>query len=102
MQAVGFMGAEFGNFNVWFPNSSIEPAAASGTGYYPADRQQVAVGNADLQFAGSSCEFADLGRSNLWRPMVVDRIGGSKWVQALPIGQRPVTNLRRSPQIRRN
>ena len=35
-QAVGFMGAEFGNSDLWFPNSSIEPAAASGTGYYPA------------------------------------------------------------------
>ena len=26
----------------------------------------------------------DLGRSNLWRPMVVDRTGGSQWVQAQP------------------
>ena len=29
---------------------------------------------------------ADLGRSNLWRPMVVTRTGGSKWQSALPTG----------------
>ena len=34
------------------------------------------------------CGFADLGRSNLWRPMVVDRTGGSRWVQAQPAGSR--------------
>ena len=28
--------------------------------------------------------FGDLGRSGLWRPTVVARIGGSKWVQAQP------------------
>ena len=28
--------AEFGNSNLWFPNSSLEPAAASGTGHCPA------------------------------------------------------------------
>ena len=28
-------GAEFGNSNVWFPNSSIECAAASGAGHCP-------------------------------------------------------------------
>ena len=28
--------AEFGNSNLWFPNSSPEPAAASGTGHCPA------------------------------------------------------------------
>ena len=28
--------AEFGNSNLWFPNSSIEPAAASGSGHCPA------------------------------------------------------------------
>ena len=50
----------------------------------PGRRQQMAVGNADLQFAGSSCEFADLGRSNLWRPMVVDRTRGSNRQSALP------------------
>ena len=31
-----------------------------------------------------SCGLADLGRSNLWRPMVVARIGGSRCVQAQP------------------
>ena len=32
----GFNHTEFGNFNLWFPNSSIEPAVASGTGHCPA------------------------------------------------------------------
>ena len=32
----GVQNEEFGNFNVWFPNSSIEPAAASGSGHCPA------------------------------------------------------------------
>ena len=27
---------------------------------------------------------ADLGRSNLWRPMVVARMRGSGWLSALP------------------
>ena len=35
-----------------------------------------------------ACGFADLGRFNLWRPMVVDRIGGSKWNRALPGGSK--------------
>ena len=29
---------------------------------------------------------ADLGRFNLWRPMVVERMRGSKWNRALPGG----------------
>ena len=29
--------ADFGNFNLRFPKSSIEPAAATGTGHCPAD-----------------------------------------------------------------
>ena len=31
----GFNHTEFGNLNLWFPNSSIEPAEASGTGHCP-------------------------------------------------------------------
>ena len=31
---------------------------------------------------------ADLGRFNLWRPMVVAKTGGSKWLSALPTGSR--------------
>ena len=30
MRAVGFSSAEFGDLNLWFPNSSIEPATATG------------------------------------------------------------------------
>ena len=33
----------------------------------PACRQQVGVGTADRQSAGSSCGFADFGRFDLWR-----------------------------------
>ena len=29
---------------------------------------------------------ADLGRFNLWRPMVVAKTGGSRWLSALPTG----------------
>ena len=29
---------------------------------------------------------ADFGRSDVWRPTVVARIGGSRWVSALPTG----------------
>ncbi len=71
--------AEFGNSNVWFPNSSIEPAAASGTGHCPvgvwgsAKRQRslpqsARVGNADQQSARDSCGFEEFGNSNLWFP----------------------------------
>ena len=35
----------------------------------------------------------DLGRSNLWRPMVVDRTGGSKCMQAQPAGSKWVQAL---------
>ena len=46
------------------------------------------VGSADRKSAGNSCGFEDLGRFNLWRPMVVDRTRGSKWLSALPSRQR--------------
>ena len=36
---------------------------------------------------------ADLGRFNLWRPTVVERIRGSKWQSALPTGSRWVRAL---------
>ena len=57
--------------------------------------QSARVGNADMSFPGKSRKTADLGRSDLWRPTVVDRTrgsnrnqalpGGSKWVQAQPV-----------------
>ena len=37
--------------------------------------------------SGEFRKFADLGRFNLWRPMVVARTGGSKCVQAQPAGR---------------
>ena len=44
----------------------------------------VCGGNADRCFPGESRKNADLGCSDLWRPMVVARTGGSKWQSALP------------------
>ena len=35
------------------------------------------IGNADQRFLGESRKTEDLGRSNLWRPTVVDRMRGS-------------------------
>ena len=35
----------------------------------------------------------DLGRSNLWRPMVVDRTRGSQWQSALPTGSKRLSAL---------
>ena len=35
-----------------------------------------------------ACGFADLGRFNLWRPMVVDRTGGSELNRSLPGGSK--------------
>ena len=40
-----------------------------------------------------SCGFADLGRSNLWRPTVVDRTRGSQCVQAQPAGSKWLSAL---------
>ena len=36
---------------------------------------------------------ADIGRSNLWRPMVVTRTGGSKRLSALPTGSNRLSAL---------
>ena len=63
-------------------------------------RQPVAVGTADRKrrpvISGEFRKFADLGRFNLWRPMVVARTGGSKCVQAQAAGcQRDQGSLRR-------
>ena len=61
-QAVGFASAESGG-------GFLQPAR---------------VGSADRQSARSSCGFADFGRFNLWRPIVVNRTRGSMCVQAQP------------------
>ena len=54
------------------------------------------AGSARQVIRGEACGFADLGRFNLWRPMVVARTGGSKCVQAQPAGrQRDQGSLRR-------
>ena len=90
--------ADLGRSSLWRPTVvdrtrgsnrvQAQPARRQQVAPGTARRRQVAVGNADLQFAGSSCEFADLGRSNLWRPMVVARTGGSRWLSALPTGSK--------------
>ena len=43
-------------------------------------------GGARPSIRRESCGFGDLGRFNLWRPMVVERIRGSRWNRALPGG----------------
>ena len=71
-QVEGFANADFGNFDLWFPKPSTDPAEASGyrlslpplKGEVPAKRVE--------GFAN-----ADLGRFNVWRPMAVDRTRGS-------------------------
>ena len=61
--------------------SSPEPAAASGSRpCRPPLKGEVSAKRTE----GFKTE--DLGRSNLWRPMVVDRMRGSKWLSALPTG----------------
>ena len=59
-------GAEFGNSNLWFPNSSKEPAAASGAGHCPAQ-------NSGTRIYGSRIRVGT---------------GGSKWQSALPTGSK--------------
>ena len=43
-------------------------------------------GSARPSIRRESCGFGDLGRFNLWRPMVVERMRGSRWNRALPGG----------------
>ena len=85
---------EFGKFNVCFPNSSPESAAASecrlGLLGGNVSRQRRPAISAELR------GFEDLGRFNLWRPMVVNRTRGSKWMQALPAGSKRVQAQRTS------
>ena len=53
-------------------------------------RMQVEPGTARRQrrheFFGESRKTEDFGRSNLWRPIVVDRMRGSRWPSALLTG----------------
>ena len=64
--------------------------------------QLARVGSADRKSAGNSCGFEDLGRFNLWRPTVVDRMRGSKWNRALPGGGLGEREAKRSlPQLAR-
>ena len=60
--------------------------AAGGTGHCP--RRQCRQ-----KIPGEFREFADLGRFNLWRPMVVARMCGSKWLSALPTGSKWLSAL---------
>ena len=101
---------EFGNLNLWFPNScsvrrqqanfggglgerSAGPTGhllprilSSGHALFKPLPQPARVGSADRKFPENLREFADFGRFNLWRPIVVARTDGSKCVQAQPAG----------------
>ena len=105
---------EFGNLNLWFPNScsvrrqqanfggglgerSAGPTGhllprilSSGYALFKTLTQPARVGSADRKFPENLREFADFGRFNLWRPIVVARTGGSKWQSAQPTGSRCV------------
>ena len=49
------------------------------------------------EFSGEFRKTADLGRFNLWRPMVVERIRGSNRLSALPTGSRWLSALPTRP-----
>ena len=96
---------EFGNSNLWFPNSSIGCAAASGcrlnlpgtpgkpqnsgTPIYGSRirrqnrRQQVCAGSACREFP----ENRRIRELQFMAPEFVARMRGSKWVQAQPAGK---------------
>ena len=64
--------------------SSAGCAAAGGTGHCPVQAQPARRRQRRQEFSGEFRKTADLGRFNLWRPMVVERIRGSRWNRALP------------------
>ena len=68
--------------------SSAGCAAASGTGHCPVQAQPARRRQRRQEFSGEFRKTADLGRFNLWRPMVVERIRGSNRLSALPTGSR--------------
>ena len=68
--------AEFGNSGLWFPNSSLESAAASGSGPCP-------VGSADMSFPENSGKPEKLG-TRIYDSQFRVLPGGSKWLRALP------------------
>ena len=71
---------EFGNLNLWFPNSSTELAAASGCRLSLPES------------AAPTCVFRGIPENRRIRELefmvseFVDRTGGSKWLSALPTG----------------
>ena len=60
----------------------------SGGAQSEAEPPPAEAGSARPSIRKEACGFADLGRSSVWRPMVVDRMRGSKWPSALPTGSR--------------
>ena len=70
--------------------SSAGCAAAGGTGHCPVQAQPARRRQRRQEFSGEFRKTADLGRFNLWRPMVVERIRGSNRLSALPTGSRCV------------
>ena len=70
-EACGF--AEFGDSNLWFPNSLPDPAAASGAGHCPAAaagarRPSLPSRQRRPIIRWEACGFAEFGDSNLWSP----------------------------------
>ena len=92
--------ADLGRSDLWRPTVVDKTRGTNRNRALPGgsrwlSSQSARVGNADMSFPGKSRKTADLGRSDLWRPTVVDRTrgsnrnralpGGSKWVQAQPV-----------------
>ncbi len=76
-----------------------QPAARTNFGGGLGEREakrslpQTAAGSARPVISREFWKSEDLGRFNLWRPMVVDRMRGSKCVQAQPAGSKWVSAL---------
>ena len=92
-QAVGFSFKDLGRSDLWRPTVVDKTRGTNRNRALPGgsrwlSSQSARVGNADMSFPGKSRKTADLGRSDLWRPTVVDRMRGSMCVQAQPAGSR--------------
>ncbi len=109
--------ADFGRFSLWRPTVvertrgsnrvQAQPAGSQWAQAQPAGSQWVQAqpaGSKRVQ-AQPACwksarptenpqrGFADFGRFNLWRPTVVERTRGSRWVRALPGQKSRLSNV---------
>ena len=95
--------ADFGRFSLWRPIVVERTRGSNRVQAQPAGRKRVQAQPAGRKWgqAQPACRksarptenpqrgFADFGRFNLWRPIVVERTRGSNRVQALPAVRNP-------------